>query len=185
MGRGVRSSSGGGESQLGYLFGSENPPWPKASANRSAVAAPPPLQPELQSPAGLVKNAHAETAGPAAVTAASVSRQNGKAEDSAAALTHKLGRNFNNYHRADGQNTGNFITVSSVSTNSSGNISGDLLYTFNKTLQIFCCRPSSCVRMHIHFLEIMEFQITLNREVCIHLLEDILLESLHLQEPNG
>lgn len=62
---------------------------------------------------------------------------------------------------------------------------GDLLYTFNKTLQIFCCRPSSCVRMHIHLLEIMEFQITLNREVCIHLLEDILLESMHLQAPNG
>ncbi|CAK9234074.1 unnamed protein product [Sphagnum troendelagicum] len=73
MGRGVRSS-GGGESQLGYLFGSENPPWPKASGNRPAVAAPRPTQPELQSPAGL------------------------------------LGRNFNNYHRADGQNTGNFIT---------------------------------------------------------------------------
>jgi SPIRAL1-like protein len=69
------------------------------------------LQPELQSPAGLVKNAHAEKVGPVAVTAASVSRQNGKAaEESAAALTHKLGRNFNNYHRADGQNTGNFIT---------------------------------------------------------------------------
>ncbi len=127
MGRGVRSS-GGGESQLGYLFGSENPPWPKASGNRSAVAAPRPLQPELQSPAGLVKNAHAEKAGPAVVTAASVSRQNGKADESAAALTHKLGRNFNNYHRADGQNTGNFITVSSVSTNSSGNNTGISLH---------------------------------------------------------
>lgn len=128
MGRGVRSS-GGGESQLGYLFGSENPPWPKASGNRPAVAAPRPTQPELQSPAGLVTNAHAEKAGPAAVTAASVSRQNGKAEENAAALTHKLGRNFNNYHRADGQNTGNFITVSSVSTNSSGNNTGISSFT--------------------------------------------------------
>ncbi len=61
----------------------------------------------------------------------------------------------------------------------------DLFYTFNKTSQIFCCRPSSCVRMHIHLLEIMELQITLNREVCIHLLEDILLGILHLRAPNG
>jgi hypothetical protein len=41
------------------------------------------------------------------------------------------------------------------------------------------------VRMHIHLLEIMELQITLNREVCIHLLEDILLGILHLRAPNG
>jgi SPIRAL1-like protein len=143
MGRGVRSS-GGGESQLGYLFGSENPPWPKASGNRSAVAAPRPLQPELQSPAGLVKNAHAEKAGPAVVTAASVSRQNGKAEESAAALTHKLGRNFNNYHRADGQNTGNFITVSSVSTNSSGNNTGIFF-----TLLTKLCKFSVVVHRHV------------------------------------
>lgn len=145
MGRGVRSS-GGGESQLGYLFGSENPPWPKASGNRPAVATPRPTQPELQSPAGLVTNAHAEKAGPAAVTAASVSRQNGKAEENAAALTHKLGRNFNNYHRADGQNTGNFITVSSVSTNSSGNNTGISSFTL---LTKLCKFFSVVVHRHV------------------------------------
>ena len=75
MGRGV--SSGGGQSSLGYLFGSGEAP---KSAGQSAPPAEKPAPPPQaennikQIPAGI------------------------------------QGSLANNYHRADGQNTGNFIT---------------------------------------------------------------------------
>ena len=79
MGRGV--SSGGGQSSLGYLFGSGEAPKPAATNNAPAeestvndgapskLAAPQPVDVAKQVPAGI------------------------------------------NSHKADGQNTGNFITV--------------------------------------------------------------------------
>lgn len=81
MGRGV--SSGGGQSSLGYLFGSDEAPKPAAQASPPADnelpkrSSPAPQQVDItkQIPAGIHGN-------PA-----------------------------NNYHRADGQNTGNFLTV--------------------------------------------------------------------------
>ncbi|RRT68121.1 hypothetical protein BHE74_00011445 [Ensete ventricosum] len=75
MGRGV--SSGGGQSSLGYLFGSGEAP--KSVGDTAAPAQkpspPPPVDNSKQIPAGI------------------------------------QGSLANNYHRADGQNTGNFITL--------------------------------------------------------------------------
>lgn len=82
MGRGV--SSGGGQSSLGYLFGSGEPAKNAQGANsqgqpanggrtQNATAASPPI--DKQIPAGIPGNLK------------------------------------NNYHRADGQNCGNFLTV--------------------------------------------------------------------------
>ncbi|XP_056165718.1 protein SPIRAL1-like 2 isoform X2 [Syzygium oleosum] len=84
MGRGV--SSGGGQSSLGYLFGSGEAPKAAASSHQTAptevdnpppskpVAVSPPVDPTKQIPAGI----HSTSS--------------------------------NNYLRADGQNTGNFLT---------------------------------------------------------------------------
>ncbi|XP_078430161.1 protein SPIRAL1-like 2 [Wolffia australiana] len=76
MGRGV--SSGGGQSSLGYLFGSEEQsPKPRpAEAENQVIAQKPatPPAPIKEIPAGI------------------------------------QGNNVNNYFRAEGQNTGNFIT---------------------------------------------------------------------------
>lgn len=86
MGRGV--SSGGGQSSLGYLFGSgeaPKPAAPKAQANASTEPA--------------VK----EAAKPAAAAANSQPTDLKK-------VPAGVNSNINNYHRADGQNTGNFIT---------------------------------------------------------------------------
>lgn len=85
MGRGV--SAGGGQSSLGYLFGSGEAPKPstvnKAPAETQSSAPAPPLQ----------------TAAP-------------KAVDSIKQVPAGLNSNStNNYMRAEGQNTGNFITV--------------------------------------------------------------------------
>ncbi|MCO5549478.1 hypothetical protein L7F22_002949 [Adiantum nelumboides] len=95
MGRGV--SYGGGQSSLGYLFGSDEPPKAAPSGATGAVVAaattavkestPPPNQ--------------------APPTSAKTTPENGGVPDIAAG---QLGSNPNNYHRADGQNTGNFIT---------------------------------------------------------------------------
>lgn len=85
MGRGV--SAGGGQSSLGYLFGSGEAPKPVAinkapAETQSSAPAPPP-----------------QTAAP-------------KAVDSTKQVPAGLNSNSaNNYMRADGQNTGNFITV--------------------------------------------------------------------------
>ncbi|KAL9226138.1 hypothetical protein vseg_001985 [Gypsophila vaccaria] len=83
MGRGV--SSGGGQSSLGYLFGSGEAPKP---------AAPKPVA--NNAPSTTVKEtAPAEKPGSQSVSPA---------------IPAGVNRPTNNYHRADGQNTGNFIT---------------------------------------------------------------------------
>lgn len=97
MGRGV--SSGGGQSSLGYLFGSDEPP--KAEAVTRIAVPPTPKEnpsPANQAPAGLCT-----------INASPMIRvdENVANPDIAAG---KLGSNTNNYHRAEGQNTGNFIT---------------------------------------------------------------------------
>ncbi|KAG0608793.1 hypothetical protein M758_8G133000 [Ceratodon purpureus] len=95
-------SSGGGQSSLGYLFGSDSGP-PKAAAR--APAAEPQQAPAEQRAAGFARgNAAEEKAAPAA-PAAKVEEAKSSVESAP-----KLGRSSNNYHRADGQNTGNFIT---------------------------------------------------------------------------
>ncbi|KAL3751512.1 hypothetical protein ACJRO7_012359 [Eucalyptus globulus] len=84
MGRGV--SSGGGQSSLGYLFGSGEAPKAAASSPQTAPAEvdnPPPSKPAVVSP-------------PVDVT------------KQVPAGIHST--SSNNYMRADGQNTGNFLT---------------------------------------------------------------------------
>uniref|UniRef100_A0A804LLW1 Protein SPIRAL1-like 1 n=1 Tax=Zea mays TaxID=4577 RepID=A0A804LLW1_MAIZE len=77
-------SAGGGQSSLGYLFGSGEPPKPAVapavSAPPAAAGAPPAEKPPAAKPDGTSQ------------IAAGVTSQT------------------NNYHRADGQNTGNFLT---------------------------------------------------------------------------
>jgi len=96
-------SSGGGQSSLGYLFGSTETPQPKPPAR--APAQPPQPTVAEQRPAGLARTPPEEK--PALAPAKTV-------EDSGSLLDmggqNKMGRSSNNYHRADGQNTGNFIT---------------------------------------------------------------------------
>lgn len=72
-------SYGGGQSSLGYLFGSDEQP-----------NAPPPLRPVNLPPYGV-----------------DITTEN--PPDSGSAEKKQVS---NNYHRAQGQNTGNFITVS-------------------------------------------------------------------------
>ncbi|GMJ04610.1 SPIRAL1-like2 [Hibiscus trionum] len=82
MGRGV--SSGGGQSSLGYLFGSGEAPKP-AKINSQAAPAEAPAAPKpacAPEPVDITKQV------PAGINSTSA----------------------NNYMRADGQNTGNFIT---------------------------------------------------------------------------
>ncbi|XP_071703298.1 protein SPIRAL1-like 1 [Rutidosis leptorrhynchoides] len=88
MGRGV--SSGGGQSSLDYLFGSGDEPKP-ATVSAAAPAAP--------------SEAHvAATAEPASKPAAAITPP--EKQIPAGVQSSKL----NNYVRADGQNTGNFLT---------------------------------------------------------------------------
>ncbi|XP_074309627.1 protein SPIRAL1-like 1 [Silene latifolia] len=89
MGRGV--SSGGGQSSLGYLFGSGEPP--KTTAPKPA---------SNNAPSTTVREA------PSAPAEKPVS-QSVEAKQSPA-VPAGVNRPTNNYHRADGQNTGNFIT---------------------------------------------------------------------------
>ncbi|GLU16945.1 hypothetical protein SLE2022_333480 [Rubroshorea leprosula] len=87
MGRGV--SSGGGQSSLGYLFGSGEAPKPGTSSVQAAENA------------GSVVN-NAPSSKPAAASQpVDVTKQIPAGINSSSA---------NNYMRADGQNTGNFIT---------------------------------------------------------------------------
>jgi SPIRAL1-like protein len=94
MGRGV--SSGGGQSSLGYLFGSGEAPKPAAT---NAEVAPNEVQP--------VNNAPASKPAPAPAPA-SASPPVDVAKQVPAGINST---SSNNYMRADGQNTGNFITV--------------------------------------------------------------------------
>ena len=74
-------SAGGGQSQLGYLFGSGEAPKPAVAPAAPATSAPPAEKPAPAKP-DVTKQI------PAGVTSQT-----------------------NNYHWADGQNTGNFLTV--------------------------------------------------------------------------
>ncbi|XWS64173.1 hypothetical protein CRYUN_Cryun06bG0163700 [Craigia yunnanensis] len=82
MGRGV--SSGGGQSSLGYLFGSGEAP--KPATNNSQAA--PTEAPAVSKPASAPQPVDITKQIPAGINSTST----------------------NNYMRADGQNTGNFIT---------------------------------------------------------------------------
>ncbi|CAJ1947138.1 unnamed protein product [Sphenostylis stenocarpa] len=102
MGRGV--SAGGGQSSLGYLFGSGEPASNVQSTNQPAngartqnASAPSPSV-EKQSPAPVEKQSPApvEKQSPAPVE-----------KQIPAGIPGSL---KNNYHRADGQNCGNFLT---------------------------------------------------------------------------
>ena len=91
MGRGV--SSGGGQSSLGYLFGSGEAPKPapnNATASHSEGSA-------------------ANTMLSTKPTAAAQPAQPTNVSKEIPAGVHTSSEN--NYHRADGQNCGNFITV--------------------------------------------------------------------------
>ncbi|KAL2479151.1 Protein SPIRAL1-like 1 [Forsythia ovata] len=90
MGRGV--SSGGGQSSLGYLFGNGEAPAPTPIP--AAVEAP------AQHPASVVSKVVSEKT-PAVAPPADVSKQ---------IPAGIQGNQKNNYFRADGQNTGNFLT---------------------------------------------------------------------------
>lgn len=92
MGRGV--SSGGGQSSLNYLFGSGGEPKPTAVSTGNAEAPPSQVQ------ATTTTEAPPKPAAP--VAQPDITKQ-----IPAGVQSSKL----NNYIRADGQNTGNFITV--------------------------------------------------------------------------
>ncbi|KAE8687353.1 Protein SPIRAL1 [Hibiscus syriacus] len=87
MGRGV--SCGGGQSSLGYLFGNGEAPKPAANNSQGASTEAPPVSKPVPA-------AHAPAAEPA-----------DRANQIPAGINST---SSNNYLRADGQNTGNFIT---------------------------------------------------------------------------
>ncbi|CAL5374474.1 unnamed protein product [Camellia sinensis] len=89
MGRGV--SSGGGQSSLGYLFGSGEAP--KATTSNVEAA---------QNPGKVASNEP-----PQKPTATAPPPAGDVSKQIPAGIP---GNNANNYHRADGQNTGNFLT---------------------------------------------------------------------------
>ncbi|KAK8516789.1 hypothetical protein V6N12_049502 [Hibiscus sabdariffa] len=90
MGRGV--SCGGGQSSLGYLFGSGEAPKPAANNSQAASTEAPAVSKPVLAPA--------PAPGPAAQPA-NITKQIPAGINSTSS---------NNYLRADGQNTGNFIT---------------------------------------------------------------------------
>ncbi|KAL6545483.1 Protein SPIRAL1-like 1 [Orobanche gracilis] len=94
MGRGV--SSGGGQSSLGYLFGGDVPSVPKPVPNN--VEAPPCNPP----PAPAATKASVVVPPPAEGTKQIPAGIQGSQKN-------------NNYQRADGQNTGNFLTLNNLS----------------------------------------------------------------------
>ncbi|KAH9607009.1 hypothetical protein KSS87_013784 [Heliosperma pusillum] len=89
MGRGV--SSGGGKSSLDYLFGSGEAP--KAAASKPAAS---------NAPVTTVRDAPS-------VPTEKPANQSAEARQTPA-IPAGVNRPTNNYHRAEGQNTGNFIT---------------------------------------------------------------------------
>ncbi|KAH9602639.1 hypothetical protein KSS87_005124 [Heliosperma pusillum] len=89
MGRGV--SSGGGKSSLDYLFGSGEAP---------KTTAPKPVS--NNAPSATVREV--QSAPPEKPVSQSVEAKQSPA------IPAGVNRPTNNYHRADGQNTGNFIT---------------------------------------------------------------------------
>lgn len=105
MGRGV--SSGGGQSSLGYLFGGNEAPAPKPAAARN-VEAPAPAPAPSRNPAPHRNSAPAPNV--VAEDKSSAVAPSGDAPRQIPAGIQGSQKN-NNYFRADGQNTGNFLTV--------------------------------------------------------------------------
>ncbi|GJX32377.1 SPIRAL1-like protein 2 [Tanacetum coccineum] len=93
MGRGV--SSGGGQSSLNYLFGS-NDPKPATAKTETVVAAPPP-----------VKHVHVPVVNEPPPKPTEIVPQPDDTNKIPAGIQ---GSQANNYFRAEGQNTGNFLT---------------------------------------------------------------------------
>ena len=79
-------SAGGGKSSLGYLFGDSEPPKPAAAPAAKAPPAEKPVSIPAEKPASIPADVAKQI--PAGIQ----------------------GSQANNYFRADGQNTGNFIT---------------------------------------------------------------------------
>ncbi|RVW35587.1 Protein SPIRAL1-like 1 [Vitis vinifera] len=103
MGRGV--SSGGGQSSLGYLFGSGEAPKPatnnaEAPQNQGQVGSSGPSQ--MSTAVAPPAVAPPAVAPPAGAPPAVINKQ---------IPAGVQGNTTNNYFRADGQNTGNFITT--------------------------------------------------------------------------
>ncbi|EOY22104.1 hypothetical protein QUC31_007568 [Theobroma cacao] len=94
MGRGV--SSGGGQSSLGYLFGSGEAPKPTANGNVTGTSTASEV-PKTQNEVAKETPQKPTTTSPPADVARQVP----------AGIP---GNNANNYFRADGQNCGNFLT---------------------------------------------------------------------------
>ncbi|CAM0873597.1 unnamed protein product [Alopecurus aequalis] len=86
-------SAGGGQSSLSYLFGGSEPPKPAVAPAAPAAAAPP---------------ARAEALPAAGVPTEKMSPVKGEVSKQIPAGIP--GSQTNNYQRADGQNTGNFLT---------------------------------------------------------------------------
>ncbi|KAJ9707755.1 hypothetical protein PVL29_000026 [Vitis rotundifolia] len=99
MGRGV--SSGGGQSSLGYLFGSGEAPKPAPNNAPASSSVGPAANTGATSSEGPAANTGATTKPIAAAQPTDVTKQIPAGINSNTA---------NNYHRADGQNCGNFIT---------------------------------------------------------------------------
>ncbi|XP_057791809.1 protein SPIRAL1-like 1 [Salvia miltiorrhiza] len=97
MGRGV--SSGGGQSSLGYLFGGNEAPAPKPAATN--VEAPPRNSAPTRN-----------SAPPASTVVADKSSAVAPSGDAPKQIPAGIqgSQKNNNYFRADGQNTGNFLT---------------------------------------------------------------------------
>lgn len=102
MGRGV--SSGGGQSSLGYLFGSGEAPKPTANTSEAPKVQADAAKPTADAPAAAKPTAAAPAA--AVPSASPPSADAGKQIPAGVP-----GNNANNYFRADGQNCGNFLTV--------------------------------------------------------------------------
>jgi protein SPIRAL1 and related proteins len=96
-------SAGGGQSSLGYLFGTVEAPAPKPEA-AAAAAAPAVTAPPAEKPAAAKADVANQT--PAVVA----SQTNDVSKQTPAGVASQT----NNYHQADGQNTGNFLTVCHV-----------------------------------------------------------------------
>ncbi|XP_042034933.1 protein SPIRAL1-like 1 [Salvia splendens] len=97
MGRGV--SSGGGQSSLGYLFGGNEAPAPRPAA--TSVEAPAPTRNSAPT-----RNA----APPATAVKPSAAAPSGGDAPKQIPAGIQGSQTNNNYFRADGQNTGNFLT---------------------------------------------------------------------------
>ncbi|XP_021893225.1 protein SPIRAL1-like 3 isoform X2 [Carica papaya] len=95
MGRGI--SNGGGQSSLGYLFGSGEAPNPNPNTNKTEA---------LQNQKEVAKHGPSQDSSPAVPRAEVVPRADVGKEIPAGVP----GNMVNNYFRADGQNRGNFLT---------------------------------------------------------------------------